>query len=356
MTRRREALKALVTEEGITFAAPPVLVSPASYFDLAGEEFGARMLITQGADGTEFCLRPDFTLPIAIEHIAAGTRTPVVYGYLGPVFRQRAGGPAEFLQAGLEFLSVADADAALSRIVTFARACMDLYAVAGAQLRVGDVDLFEALLAACDMPDVWRPRLRARFGQPEALTALLERLGQKRGPDPVPEGVPPDAIADFIGELMLTHGISPHASRSPSEIAARYSEKRAREAARVPAATLELLRDYLAIKGAPDIAFAAVADLAHAHGLDLGDALARAAHRTAMLATGLGIAATFDAGFSPRLDYYTGVIFEVGAATGVLVSGGQYDRMLRRLGAQEDVPAVGCAVWVDRLEQEAAGL
>ena len=62
---------------------------------------------------------------------------------------------------------------------------------------------------------------------------------------------------------------------------------------------------------------------------------------------------TFDAGFSPRLDYYTGIVFEMRGQDGaVLVSGGQYDRLLERLGAKAPIAASGCALWVDRLEAE----
>ncbi len=58
----------------------------------------------------------------------------------------------------------------------------------------------------------------------------------------------------------------------------------------------------------------------------------------------------FDASFSPRLDYYTGIVFEMTGADGeVLASGGEYDRMLERLGATTPVTASGCALWVDRL-------
>ena len=42
----------------------------------------------------------------------------------------------------------------------------------------------------------------------------------------------------------------------------------------------------------------------------------------------------------------------VGKQGAVLASGGQYDRLLTRLGATIAVTASGCAVWVDRLEEE----
>ena len=58
---------------------------------------------------------------------------------------------------------------------------------------------------------------------------------------------------------------------------------------------------------------------------------------------------------SPRLDYYTGIVFEMTGPGGeILASGGQYDRLLQRLGATAPIAASGCSVWVDRLEAEVA--
>ena len=57
--------------------------------------------------------------------------------------------------------------------------------------------------------------------------------------------------------------------------------------------------------------------------------------------------------FGRGLDYYTGFVFELhdpGArAAGQLVAGGRYDGLLTRLGAREPIPAVGFAVWIERL-------
>jgi ATP phosphoribosyltransferase regulatory subunit len=352
-TTRRSALHALVSAPGITLAAPPILIPPAAYFDLAGEELGARMILTQAPDGSEFCLRPDFTLPIAIEHIATGAATPAAYGYLGPIFRQRADGPAEFDQGGIELLALPDADAALERVIAFARAVIDIYGVAAPTIRVGDIDLFETILSACDMPDVWRPRIRARYGHPEAMAHLLDRLADPKPPAAGPAGLPTGDIADWVRELMLTNGLSLTESRAPEEIAERYLEKQALEAAHVPGPAIDLLRNYLAISGPAEKALAAIGSLGLATGIDLSAALSTARRRVTQLHDGLGGTVLFDAGFSPRLDYYTGITFEVTGAGGlVLISGGQYDRLLRRLGAPEDIPAVGCAVWVDRLEAE----
>jgi len=348
--QRRANLEALVEAQGATRATPPLLLPAGPYFDLAGEEFGRRLLLTTDGNGIEYCLRPDFTLPIVTAYIANGVGEPAAFSYLGPIFRQREAGPAEFDQAGIELLAQPDGDVALDQVLTFARAALDLFGVRP-KVRLGGVGLFEALLVQADMPDPWRPRIRHRFGHVEALERLLGRLeaapDMSRSQQPARE----DLVAD-ITEQMVAAGLSLSNGRTPEEIADRYLEQQALDAAHVPATTLKLLRDYLAISGPVLEALARVEDLAKTHGLMLGAPI-RAIRRHL---NQLGEAeVTFDAAFSPRLDYYTGIVFEMTGMSGaVLASGGQYDRLLERLGATAPIAASGCSVWVDRLENEVA--
>ncbi|HEY5167051.1 MAG TPA: ATP phosphoribosyltransferase regulatory subunit, partial [Pseudolabrys sp.] len=60
----------------------------------------------------------------------------------------------------------------------------------------------------------------------------------------------------------------------------------------------------------------------------------------------------FSTSFGRGFDYYTGFVFELTdpARTGdPLVAGGRYDGLLARLGSTEATPAVGFAVWIERL-------
>ena len=60
----------------------------------------------------------------------------------------------------------------------------------------------------------------------------------------------------------------------------------------------------------------------------------------------------FSTAFGRGFDYYTGFVFELTdpARTGdPLIAGGRYDGLLTRLGAAEPIPAVGFAVWIERL-------
>src|SRR5690606_17884188 len=76
-------------------------------------------------------------------------------------------------------------------------------------------------------------------------------------------------------------------------------------------------------------------------------------HAAALTALSPKAEVLFDASFAPRLDYYTGGVFEMTGQRGdVLASGGEYDRLLDRLGATERVTASGCSLWHDRLDAE----
>ena len=61
----------------------------------------------------------------------------------------------------------------------------------------------------------------------------------------------------------------------------------------------------------------------------------------------------FSAAFVRDFDYYTGFVFEARDPARLdakpALGGGRYDGLARRLGASEDIPAVGAAIAIDRL-------
>jgi ATP phosphoribosyltransferase regulatory subunit len=87
----------------------------------------------------------------------------------------------------------------------------------------------------------------------------------------------------------------------------------------------------------------------------LGAALDAFERRNGFIAArGVAIEATrFSAAFVRDFDYYTGFVFEAhdpnSSAAKTALAGGRYDGLARRLGANEDIPAVGAAINLDRL-------
>ena len=358
-SERYAALVRLVESRTVTRVAPALLLPAGPFFDLAGEEFGRQLLLTTANNGIEYCLRPDFTLPIAQQYIEDGMMgMPGAFTYLGNIFRQHNGQPVEYEQAGLELLGQPDAGQALDQVLTFARWALAIYDINAPNVRLGGVGLFEAFLEAAEIPPAWRTRIRHRFGHPEAMSRLMERLA-----DPAERitGHAPDAretVIEIVTDSMLSAGLSLIGSRTPEEIADRYLEKQALDAARIPEPTVRLLQDYLNISESAPSALDKIGAMCRAHGFDFEEPLFEVRnHAAALAALSPKADVIFDASFSPRLDYYTGIVFEMTGYDGeVLASGGEYDRLLTRLGATEHVAASGCALWTERLEKEAVRL
>jgi ATP phosphoribosyltransferase regulatory subunit len=355
-SERRAALNRLVESRTVTRVTPPLLLPAGPFFDLAGEEFGRVLLLTTASNGIEYCLRPDFTLPIAKTYIDDGlVGIPAAYTYLGTIFRQHDGLPVEVEQAGLELLGQPDAGNALDQVLTFARWALAIYEVNAPFVRLGGVGLFEAFLAAADISPAWQTRIRHRFGHPEAMQRLMERLTQPReqASVTVPDGR--DTVIEIVTEAMLSAGLSLIGGRTPEEVADRYLEKQALDALPISEPTMQLLQDYLEVADSAQPALDRIWSLTSAAGIDIEEQLFEVRnHAAALQALSPKADVIFDASFSPRLDYYTGVVFEMTTAEGeILASGGEYDRLLDRLGASQPVPASGCSLWVDRLEMEA---
>src|SRR5215468_8447418 len=79
--------------------AEPALLQPAEPFlDLSGEDIRRRMYLTSDAEGRDLCLRPDLTIPVALDYLGSGAAgAAAAFCYFGPVFRQRGEQAGEFL-------------------------------------------------------------------------------------------------------------------------------------------------------------------------------------------------------------------------------------------------------------------
>jgi len=346
-----------------THAAEVAVLQPADPFlDMAGEDLRRRIFLTESETGQSLCLRPEFTIPVCLDHIASQAGTPRRYSYLGEVFRQRRDGGNEFFQAGIEDLGDRDIARADARSVADAHALLTL-ALPGRRLAVtlGDQSVFEAVLAALGLPRGWRMRLARAFGSETMLEAALADLanpprnGQLTGPVAalVADG---DAalLADHIAQGMEQAGLPPSAGRAPADIARRLIEKAELRSVRLSNEAFSALKAFLAIDVPLTDAAQALDQFAADAGLALGAALDNFGARAKALA-GHGLAVEeirYDAAFGRPLDYYTGIVFEITAAEAgqVLAGGGRYDRLLTLLGAKEPIPGVGFSVWLDRIE------
>lgn len=340
----------------------PIIQPAEPFLDIAGEDLRRRIFMTENETGASLCLRPEFTIPVCLRHIESATGTPKRYSYLGEVFRQRREGGSEFYQAGIEDLGDINISAADARIIGDAVGILSRL-LPGRQLAVtlGDQAVFEAVVQALGLPLGWQKRLTHAFGNMAQLEALLARLVSPQFVTGLDDQVASllnsgdeDALVRHIDETMQATGYSTNASRSPADIARRLKEKLALSEIRLDDAAFAVLQEFLSLQVPLTNASAALAGFADAAGFKLGNALARFDGRVAALANaGVDISMVeYRAAFGRPLDYYTGLVFEIGVegSDSVLVGGGRFDKLMTFLGAKERIPAVGFSLWLDRID------
>jgi ATP phosphoribosyltransferase regulatory subunit len=337
----------------------PILQPLSLLLDLAGEAMRARLFVVQAEGGAEACLRPDFTVAVARQHVESGAAAGRYY-YEGPAFRASQGADLaeEFLQAGVELFEPATADVAGTDAEIAALAWRA--ATAGGRrdlsLWLGDVALFAAFIESLSLPKALGARLKRVAGRPRLLNAELARVGEPASPAPrgrlaaLLAGLGQAEAAVLLEEVWSLAGVEPVGGRGPAEIAARLARRA--EEADAPALTAiqaSAIREFMAISGSPEKGLARVRELAGRKGAALEAALAGWATRLDRLRSR---APGAELGFAPALghafDYYDGLTFEVrSAALGAdrpVAVGGRYDGLLARLGGPAGARAVGCMV------------
>jgi ATP phosphoribosyltransferase regulatory subunit len=350
------AIRGALAAAGATPVDAPILQPLNLLLDLAGEAIRARLFVVQAEGGAEACLRPDFTVAVARQHIESGAAAGR-YVYEGPAFRSAPEGerPEEFVQLGVELFAPAgtaavEADAEITGLAWRA-------AVAGGRgdltLWLGDVGLFAAFIESLGLPEALAARLKRVAGRPRLLGAELARAGEAA---PAAHGgqlaamlsglAEPQAAA-MLEEVWALAGVEPVGGRGPGEIAARLVRRA--EAAQAPALTesqAAAIRAFMAISEAPAAGLEKVRALTgKAKALDA--VLAAWDQRLSRLSEIPAGRMRFSPALGHAFDYYDGLTFEVRSdalgADRPVASGGRYDGLLARLGGA-DARAVGCVV------------
>ena len=363
--QRLEAALAHFVAHGFAAREPDLLQPAGVFLDRLGEDFRGRLYLVSDASGAELCLRPEYTIPIALDYLASdalGKAADFAYG--GAIFRA---GAAQALQAGLESFGREDREAADAEILGVALEAAQAAGAPKLSLTIGDAGLVKAFFDRLGLPPAWRRRIEVGHARGEPLWRILAPPARRdddagAGVLAALEKVDAAGAQKLAEDLLAIAGISTVGGRSASEIAERFLEQSSLfGGAAIAAEKCALIEAFFAVEASPDAAAATLRRLGGEAGIDFGAALDSFEMRSGFFAArGLPLEEMiFSASFARRLDYYSGFVFEARPAAGEadgapLLTGGRYDRLLRTLGATKDVPAVGAAIFIDRISGEAA--
>lgn len=358
------ALLDRLSQSGYDRIEPPILQQATHFLDLGGEDIRASLYFTSDRSGAELCLRPEYTIPVCRAYLASvAAGRPTNFSYCGPVFRMRGGATGEFVQAGLESYGRDDTPAADAEILGVALEAAQAAGSPPLAVRFGDAGLLSAVLDRLHLPPNWQRRLKRGLEKNEALDAILAAApggtAAHSGVLAALAGAKTGDARALVHDLLSIAGITSVGGRSADEIAERFlSQVALRASPPFSAEERAVLDRFLSVEGEPDRAARSLRALATEAGLDLGREIDAFEERTCFMAAhGVDLGqVTYLATFGRNLDYYTGFVFEardLGGAEGPVIGGGRYDGLARALGHPEPIPAVGAAVWPDRIRPAA---
>ena len=371
---------------GYRLIETPVLERSELFQRKSGEEWAGRLFNFEYR-GRGLCLRPEFTASVGrffVERLQALPK-PLRLQTAGPVFRYESHGRSrsrQFTMVGAELIGAAGF-AADAEVIGIAWEGLRRLGITGYELVLGHVGIFAQFLTRLGldgrarrfvldhMESLRKPergeayvreRLRQLYSGPSAWDEMMRgRFAALQGDDEVSEA----QIRVMLDLVYASAGVDEVTGRTRAEIAARLHRKLRQEGEmeRILGA-LDFAGQLGRIRCMPEEAFDRTRAILDANGLD--DSSLVGLRKVVEMLGWLGVPAEniiVDMGLGRGLHYYTGIVFEIhaqgGGADTQLCGGGRYDELLRILGANQDVPAVGFAYGVERvrrqMEQEADG-
>lgn len=345
-------LSTLFTDAGFEPVQPAHLFPAETLLDLYGEDIRARaFLFPDPSHGDELCLRPDFTVPVAMAHGVAGWERAGQYCYQGPVFRQQQAGqdrPVEYIQAGIEDFGDTDAAKADARVFSLIHRGLDALSAPPHQTTLGDLGIIFGLLDTLEMPGWRRHQLRRHLWRSRRFHELLHEFG--RTPAALSSrrvGLLEATRECRIAELVAAAGDAMGSRDLPSILHRAEALAAAESDPVMPSEHVALIEAVLDLECPADQAPERLEEILGHGGIALPAALHALSLRLEALAeAGFDLGEmVFDASFGRNLEYYDGFVFEVVASdrpeAPPLAGGGRYDAITARLGADQRRPAVG---------------
>ena len=366
-----DALGVYYASRGYAPIDTPMVEDAELFVRKSGGELSGMIYTFDDPGGNRVSLRPEFT-PSVIRHYIEHSRelgTPARLRYCGPVFRYHSldgGDLRQFTQVGTELigLSGSEADAEILSIACGGLGELDL---SGWTVRIGDTGLLNRVLDAHGLSDATKSfvfshmdELKNEEASVDALVALADEMGLVRARDsgdtaPVATDGGAEVTLQFVRDMLSDSVSSPVGRRTTEQIVDRLLRKLQRaDSPDKLAAALALVVDLSKVRGAPAKTLPMAGGILRTHGADptpvdtLGSLLDELPSRGVPLSNVM-----LDLAFVPGIAYYTGIVFEIscdGEDGPITVGGGgRYDGLVKALGGDEDVPAMGFALRLDKL-------
>ena len=338
-TQEADGMLAQFIESGYEPVKLSILQPSSPFIDRMGPEMQRRLFTFTDPAGEPLCLRPDLTIPTALEHLRRGIGGANRYCYLGTAFRYQprgSGKPEEFTQLGIEIIGETMSDTHqkdANEAEVFEQILKIIIATGISRFEIvfNDSSHLADKVNEYDFSEAFKSQLKRRLLQSDSLDDIQQTLTtrtQNEAPPPNPLRMNFEETDNIIG-------------RSGAEIMARL-ERKQQESQNNANDLKELNRMRVDLEKQSE----GKADLPDFARPLIQQAMALGCHEDQLVyAPNLG----------QKMAYYTGLFFEIHVPAlqekRVIASGGRYDDLLFSLGASQPVPAIGGAIALERLQE-----
>ena len=357
--RVRDGLQSFLSLYGYRTVDTPVVEPTDIFLRKSGGELASQMYTFVEPGGHQVSLRPEFTSQVIRLFLQEDQNqtTPVRWQYAGPVFRYSPGETRygrQYTQVGAELIGAAGASAE-AEVMAMACGALASFGLGSQRMVLGDVGAVYGLLKQFRLSERATYFLLYSMGElrnGEDGLSVVRARGQELGLfDSIERQGGMDALAQHLAASEASGNGASDGSigvRTSQEVMERLERKlQASDSPEQLDNALTFTQALAGLKGAPVDTLKAARALAGTHKLDASPLSSIEASLDAFALHDLkGVEVSVDLGLARDIAYYTGPVFEVwaGPDNGVrLAGGGRYDGLVKALGGNQDIPALGFA-------------
>ena len=371
LTSVTDTLCAFLSDAGYQVIDTPLLEETELFIRKSGGALTSRLYTFTDPGGHKVSLRPEFTSSVIRYFIQErdSLTIPVRLQYAGPVFRYEQGingSYRQFTQVGAEMVGNLGVEAD-SEIIRLAWEGLNKAGLRGHQLRIGHLGILQDLLNTYKLSEPAKLFIISNIHDMKNghtdVSALKDRAqgmgllkgGVESGLESDLIGMKEETAREFIQSVLRDTMPAPVGQRTTEQIVARLLRKvSGADDPSVFENALGLIEQLANLDGSPETVLSEALRIGMSRGIntDSFDDLERLLN----ILTSLDIPdgqLVLDFGLAREISYYTGVIFELTypfqAHEVLLGGGGRYDGLVKALGSDDDVPALGFAYTLDQV-------
>ncbi len=333
-----------VKGKGFKYIELPSVIEANHIVQRSGENFRKFIFSFVDQNGTELCLRPDLTIVSCLRYLENNYKGKKKISYSGQAYRKSQNKKDSIIrdQIGFEIIGSKNEKDDDKEIINTSLKSLQNLKYSSGKLTLGNIEIFNLLIAKLDIPKRWKLRLSRHFWRENYFNDLLKRLETNSDVDPTIVEIDKKRYLKMLKEDKS----SVIAGRSIEEILRRF-DKKIKDPRRTSKGrnVSKVIREFLKIKCPINKTAEKLNKFFKKHRINLAvdqKYFPVSKNKIAKLNV------IFSTSFGRQLEYYTGMVFKINLKINSkkinVVNGGRYDRLISDLGFKKQVSAVGAAV------------